>query len=54
MLKEKIQTSKDMLGFIKKRNLWYLLPIFLAFFVVLLIIILAESSPISPVIYTIF
>lgn len=54
MLKEKIKTIKEFTKFIKERNLWYLLPIFLAFLVVTLIIVLAESTPIWPAIYTIF
>ena len=54
MFKEKIKTIKQFIGFIKERNLWYLIPILLAFVVVILIIILAESSPVWPVIYTIF
>jgi hypothetical protein len=42
MIKEKIIFFKEFILFIKKRNLWYLFPIFLALFFVLIIIILAE------------
>jgi len=45
---------KDFYLFIKKRNLWYLLPIFIALIVVLTIIIIAEIPWVGPFIYTIF
>lgn len=54
MLKEKLKTIKQFHNFIIEKKLWYLYPIMLAFMTVLLIIILAESTPVGPIIYTIF
>lgn len=54
MLKNIKQNSKEFYNFIKERNLWYLLPIFISFLLVWLVIILAETTPVWPFIYTIF
>ena len=54
MFKEKIKTLKQFHNFIKERNLLYLYPIFFAFLIVMLLIIVAELTPAGPIIYTIF
>ena len=41
----------ELLGFLWKAKMWWLIPLIVVFVLLLLVIILAGSSPIAPFIY---
>ena len=45
---------RDLWGFMKERKKWWLLPILITLFLVGILIIFGQSSPLSPFIYALF
>ncbi|MFH1202709.1 MAG: DUF5989 family protein [Candidatus Omnitrophota bacterium] len=48
------QIAKELLEFMWKRKLWYLIPIIVILLLVGILIIFAQSSAVAPFIYTLF
>ena len=44
----------ELLGFLWKRKLWWLIPMVLMLMAFILLLVFAQSSAIAPVIYTLF
>jgi hypothetical protein len=44
----------ELLSFLWKRKLWWLLPMLLAIVLLGLLLVFAQASPIAPFIYTLF
>jgi hypothetical protein len=44
----------ELLSFLWKRKLWWLLPMILAIVVLGLLLVFAQASPVAPFIYTLF
>ena len=44
----------EFLGFLWKRKLWWMIPMVLVFVAIGLLLVLAQSSPLAPFIYTLF
>lgn len=58
-LKEKISSKKEslgilgeFLGFLWKRRIWWMIPVFLALALIGAMLIFAQSSALSPFVYT--
>lgn len=47
-------TFRDLLAFLWRRRLWWLIPLVILLLVVSLVLFLALQSPISPFVYTLF
>ena len=45
---------KDLWGFMKENKRWWLLPIFIIIFLVGVLIVLGQSSSLSPFVYALF
>lgn len=54
MFFEKLKIFGQVWGFMNKRKKWWLLPVVLFLIVLALFLIIAESSVLGPLIYTIF
>jgi len=50
----RLGTVRELLEFLWERKLWWLFPVVLALLIFGLLMVFAQSSPISPLIYTIF
>lgn len=49
-----MEAIKDLLKFIKERNLWWMLPTIIALIVLGILILVAEGSAVGSFIYTLF
>lgn len=50
----KISILKEFLDFLKVRKRWWLTPIVLVFILLGALIVLTQSTPVAPFIYTLF
>ena len=50
----KFYLLRDLWSFMKERKKWWLLPIIIMLVLVGILIVLAQSSPLSPFIYALF
>lgn len=53
-MREKVKSLKELLFFLWKRKLWWLIPMLAIFFLVGLLIIFVGSSPLAPIVYPLF
>jgi len=51
---EKFRILKDLLAFLLKRKLWWLVPMLVVFLVVGALIIFVGASPLAPIVYPLF
>ncbi|HYB74876.1 MAG TPA: DUF5989 family protein [Candidatus Sulfotelmatobacter sp.] len=53
-LSSKASIIGEFLGFLWQRKLWWMIPMFLVFFGIGLLLIFAQGSALAPFIYTLF
>jgi len=53
-LSAKISIMGEFLRFLWERKLWWMIPMFLVFFALGLLLVLAQGSALAPFIYTLF
>lgn len=53
-LASKASIIREFLGFLWERKLWWMIPMFLVFFAIGLVLVFAQSSALAPFIYTLF
>lgn len=53
-LKERLGTLGELLAFLWKRKLYWMLPMVITLIVFALVILFGSASPLSPFIYTLF
>lgn len=51
---EKALIVKDLINFLWRRKLWWLIPMLIVFLIVGLLILFVGSSPLAPIIYPLF
>ena len=53
-LSAKISIMGEFLRFLWERKLWWMIPMFLVFFALGLLLVFAQGSALAPLIYTLF
>lgn len=53
-MKEKVATFNELLSFLWKRKLWWLIPMIIVFVLFGILVLVIGSSPLAPIIYPIF
>jgi len=53
-MKEKAHTFRELLSFLWKRKLWWLIPMIIVFLIFGGLILFVGSSPLAPIVYPLF
>ena len=53
-LSSKASIIREFLGFLWERKLWWMIPMFLVFLTIGLLLVFAQGSALAPFIYTLF
>lgn len=53
-MRGKLTTTSELFGFLWKRKLWWLIPMFIVFLLIGALIIFVGSSPLAPIVYPLF
>lgn len=51
---ERVKILKELLSFLWRQKLWWLIPMLLVFLIVGLLVVFVGSSPLAPIVYPLF
>jgi len=52
--KNRAGTIGELFAFLRKRKLWWMIPMFVVLMIFAIVVVLAQGSPLAPFIYTLF